>query len=80
MITSACALLAGTFAALGALPVTFLAELGFAAAFSVLLDTIVVRSVLATALNLDRVGRSGGPAGSPVSPPEAAGERATIAR
>ena len=34
-------------------PVTFLAELGFAVAFGVLLDALVVRSVLVTALNLD---------------------------
>ncbi|MGD0684227.1 MAG: MMPL family transporter [Streptosporangiaceae bacterium] len=53
VITSAGAVLAGTFGALGTLPVTFLAELGFAVAFGVLLDTIVVRSVLVTALNLD---------------------------
>jgi RND superfamily putative drug exporter len=53
VITSAGAVLAGTFAALGTLPVTFLAELGFAVAFGVLLDTLVVRSVLVTALNLD---------------------------
>jgi RND superfamily putative drug exporter len=53
VITSAGAVLAGTFAALATLPVTFLAELGFAVAFGVLLDTIVVRSVLVTALNLD---------------------------
>ena len=46
-------MLAGTFAALATLPVTFLAELGFAVAFGVLLDTIIVRSVLVTALNLD---------------------------
>jgi RND superfamily putative drug exporter len=53
VITSAGAVLAGTFAALSTLPVTFLAEIGFAVAFGVLLDTIVVRSVLVTALNLD---------------------------
>ena len=53
VITSAGLVLAGTFAALGTLPVTFLAELGFAVAFGVLLDTLVVRSVLVTALNLD---------------------------
>jgi RND superfamily putative drug exporter len=45
--------LAGTFAVLGTLPVTFLTEIGFAVAFGVLLDTTVVRSVLVTALNLD---------------------------
>ncbi len=53
VITSAGAVLAGTFAVLGTLPVTFLTELGFAVAVGVLLDTIVVRSVLVTALNLD---------------------------
>src|SRR5947208_16525468 len=53
VITAAGAVLAGTFAVLGTLPVTFLTELGFAVAFGVLLDTIVVRSVLVTALNLD---------------------------
>jgi len=53
VITSAGAVLAGTFAALATLPVTFLTEMGFAVAFGVLLDTIVVRSVLVTALNLD---------------------------
>lgn len=53
VITSAGLVLAGTFAALGSLPVVFLAELGFAVALGVLLDTIIVRSVLVTALNLD---------------------------
>jgi putative drug exporter of the RND superfamily len=53
VITSAGAVLAGTFAALATLPVTFLTEIGFAVAFGVLLDTIIVRSVLVTALNLD---------------------------
>ncbi len=53
VITSAGVVLAGTFAVLGTLPITFLTELGFAVAFGVLLDSIVVRSVLVTALNLD---------------------------
>jgi RND superfamily putative drug exporter len=56
VITSAGLVLAGTFAALGSLPLVFAAELGFAVAFGVLLDTLVVRSVLVTALTLD-VGR-----------------------
>ena len=53
VITSAGFVLAGTFAALGTLPIVFMAELGFAVAVGVLLDTIIVRSVLVTALNLD---------------------------
>ena len=53
VITSAGVVLAGTFSVLGTLPVTFLTELGFAVAFGVLLDSIIVRSVLVTALNLD---------------------------
>ena len=56
VITSAGFVLAGTFAALATIPATFLTELGFAVAFGVLLDTIIVRSVLVTALNLD-IGR-----------------------
>ncbi|MEK8108290.1 MMPL family transporter [Micromonospora sp. M12] len=56
MITSAGLVLAGTFAAMASLPLVFAAELGFAVAFGVLLDTLIVRSVLVTALTLD-VGR-----------------------
>jgi RND superfamily putative drug exporter len=56
VITSAGVVLAGTFAALGTLPLVFITEIGFAVAFGVLLDTFVVRSVLVTALTLD-VGR-----------------------
>ncbi|MEV7962013.1 MMPL family transporter [Oerskovia paurometabola] len=56
VITSAGLVLAGTFAVLGTLPVVAFAEIGFAVAFGVLLDTLIVRSVLVTALNLD-VGR-----------------------
>ncbi|WP_031521054.1 MMPL family transporter [Streptomyces sp. NRRL F-5123] len=53
VITSAGVVLAGTFGAMGSLPMVFAAELGFTVAFGVLLDTIVVRSVLVTALTLD---------------------------
>jgi RND superfamily putative drug exporter len=53
VITSAGAVLAGTFAALGTLPLVAAAEIGFVVAFGVLLDTFVVRSVLVTALTLD---------------------------
>jgi putative drug exporter of the RND superfamily len=53
VITSAGLVLAGTFAVLGTLPVTAFTELGFAVAFGVLLDTILVRSVMVTALSLD---------------------------
>ena len=53
MITSAGLVLAGTFAVLATLPVVTFAEIGVAVALGVLLDTLVVRSVLVTALNLD---------------------------
>ncbi|GAA4473921.1 efflux RND transporter permease subunit [Rhodococcus olei] len=56
VITSAGVVLAATFAVLGVLPLVFLAEVGFAVAFGVLLDTIVVRSVLVPALSHD-IGR-----------------------
>ena len=53
VITSAGLVLAGTFAMLATLPLVGFAEMGFAVAFGVLLDTLVVRSVLVTAINLD---------------------------
>jgi RND superfamily putative drug exporter len=53
VITSAGLVLAGTFASLGALPVVSFAEIGLAIALGVILDTVVVRSILVTALNLD---------------------------
>jgi RND superfamily putative drug exporter len=53
VITSAGAVLAGTFAVLATLPLTTLTQIGFAVALGVLLDTFIVRSVLVTALNLD---------------------------
>jgi RND superfamily putative drug exporter len=56
VITSAGLVLAGTFAMLGTLPLVEFTEIGVAVALGVLLDTIVVRSVLVTALTLD-IGR-----------------------
>ncbi|MGH9094683.1 MAG: MMPL family transporter, partial [Acidimicrobiales bacterium] len=56
VITSAGVVLAATFAVLGILPLVFLSELGFAVAFGVLLDTVIVRSILVPALSHD-IGR-----------------------
>ena len=53
VITSAGVVLAATFAALGVLPILFIAQIGFIVAFGVLLDTIVVRSLLVPALSYD---------------------------
>jgi putative drug exporter of the RND superfamily len=50
VITSAGVVLAATFSALGVLPLVPFAELGFAVAFGVLLDTLVVRSLLVPGL------------------------------
>ena len=57
VITSAGLVLAATFLVLATLPFVFLVELGFAVALGVLLDTMIVRSVLVTALNLDIGGK-----------------------
>lgn len=53
VITSAGIVLAATFAALGVLPILFLAQIAFIVAFGVLLDTFVVRSLLVPALTYD---------------------------
>ena len=53
VITSAGVVRAATFSALAVLPLVFLAELAFAVAFGVLLDTLVVRSLLVPALTVD---------------------------
>ena len=53
VITSAGLVLAATFLILGSLPLVFLAELGVTVALGVMLDTMIVRSILVTALNLD---------------------------
>ncbi len=57
VITSAGLVLAATFLVLGTIPVVFLAELGVAVALGVILDTMVVRSVLVTAVTMDFGGR-----------------------
>ncbi|GAA3305069.1 hypothetical protein GCM10020295_57830 [Streptomyces cinereospinus] len=68
VITSAGVVLAATFAALGVIPLAFLAQIAFIVAFGVLLDTLVVRSLLVPALVRDigapvwwpgRLGRKG---------------------
>ena len=53
VITSAGLVLAATFAVLGTIPLVFLAEIGTAIALGVVLDTMIVRAVLVTSLNLD---------------------------
>ena len=57
VITSAGLVLAATFAALGVLPILFLAQISFIVAFGVLLDTFLVRSLLVPALSHD-IGRA----------------------
>jgi putative drug exporter of the RND superfamily len=53
VITSAGIVLAATFAALGVIPILFLAQIAFIVAFGVLLDTLVVRSLLVPAVAYD---------------------------
>lgn len=57
VITSAGLVLAATFAALGVLPILFLAQISFIVAFGVLLDTFLVRTLLVPALAYD-IGRA----------------------
>lgn len=56
VITSAGVVLAATFAALGIIPILFLAQIAFIVAFGVLLDAAIVRSLLVPALFYD-IGR-----------------------
>ena len=53
VITSAGVVLAATFAALGVLPILFLAQIAFIVAFGVLLDALIVRTLLVPALAYD---------------------------
>jgi RND superfamily putative drug exporter len=57
VITSAGLVLAATFAALGVLPLIFLAQIAFIVGFGVLVDTFIVRSLLVPGLIAD-VGRA----------------------
>ncbi|MQY29487.1 MMPL family transporter [Nocardia aurantia] len=53
VITSAGLVLAGTFAVFATMPMVAFAEVGLVIMIGVLLDTLIVRSILVTALNLD---------------------------
>lgn len=53
VITSAGLVLAATFAALGVLPLLFMAQIAFIVAFGVLLDTFLVRTLLVPAFAYD---------------------------
>jgi putative drug exporter of the RND superfamily len=83
VITSAGLVLAATFLVLATLPFVFLVELGTAVALGVLLDTLIVRSVLVTAINLDLGGKIWWPSnldrnGHTVDPGEAAAAKETV--
>ncbi len=70
VITSAGVVLASTFLVLGSIPVVSLTEIGVAVALGILLDTMVVRSVLVTAINLDLGRRIWWPSRLSASEPE----------
>ncbi len=80
VITSAGLVLAATFLVLGSLPLVFLAQLGVAVALGVLLDTLIVRSVLVTAINLDLGGKIWWPSKLDRDPPidDSAGAEAEV--
>lgn len=76
VITSAGLVLAATFAALGVIPILFLAQLAFIVAFGVLLDTFLVRSLLVPALTYDIGRKIWWP--SALSKSDATGERTLV--
>lgn len=69
VITAAGIVLAATFGALATMPLTFALQIGTAIAIGVLLDTMIVRSVLVTAINLDLGGRIWWPSALDRKPP-----------
>lgn len=87
VITSAGLVLAATFAALGVIPILFLAQLAFIVAFGVLLDTFLVRSLLVPAVSYDigkaiwwpsKLARTGPPASESTPAMTRAEYRATL--
>jgi RND superfamily putative drug exporter len=76
VITSAGLVLAATFSVLATIPFVFLVEIGTAVALGVMLDTIIVRSVLVTAINLDLGGRIWWPSKLDRVPDESASDAA----
>ena len=83
VITSAGIVLAATFLVLGSIPFVFLAQLGVTVALGVLIDTMIVRSVLVTALNLDIGGKIWWPSnldrnGNTIDPGGTASERESV--
>jgi RND superfamily putative drug exporter len=79
VITSAGVVLAATFAALGVIPILFLAQISFIVAFGVLLDTTIVRSLLVPALAYDIGRRIWWPGRLARDPASKAGQRAVTA-
>ncbi|MDF1603974.1 MMPL family transporter [Nocardioides sp. YIM 152315] len=71
VITAAGLVLAATFGALATMPLTFTLQIGTTIALGVLLDTMIVRSVLVTAINLDLGGRIWWPSALDRKPPVA---------
>jgi putative drug exporter of the RND superfamily len=82
VITAAGFVLAATFSALATMPFTFTLQLGTTIALGVLLDTMIVRSVLVTALNLDLGDKIWWPSklakGREQAPPDAEPEEAKV--
>ncbi|WP_395694044.1 MMPL family transporter [Nocardioides sp.] len=69
VITSAGVVLAATFLVLCTMPLVAFVEIGVTVAVGVLLDTLIVRSVLVTAINLDLGGRIWWPSALDRRPP-----------
>ncbi len=78
VITAAGIVLAATFGALATMPLTFALQIGATIALGVLLDTMIVRSVLVTAINLDLGGKIWWPGSLDRKPPVDPGGSVTL--